>query len=219
MSGSSDNASMEQVRELLLGTHLKDMEASLQRQEERLMREISDMSGSLKERMKSLENFMNSETASLMHRLQEEQNERAGALKNEQAERSEALKTEQRDRAKAIAQLAEDLAKDLAAREDALERKLTALSGTLDAAERDLRQLMLAENARLSEKIDDKYKDALGSIANVSGQLRTDLLSRSDIAGIFTEAAVRLAGQWPAGNEAAKADAAHAGGKSGSGRA
>lgn len=154
MSDVPSDASMEQVRELLMGTHLKDMENRIKRQEERLLKEIADTHDSIKSRVESLENFMKSETASLLHRLQEEQAERSAALRDEQRERSDDVKNEQRERKEALAQLTAEFAADLTAREEALERKLTALSGTLDSVERELRQLLLTENAKLSSEME-----------------------------------------------------------------
>ncbi|MDR1660070.1 MAG: hypothetical protein LBR94_06995 [Desulfovibrio sp.] len=200
---TSDAPSMEQVRELLMGTPLKDMENHIQRQEERFMREVADMRASVKNRVESLENFMKSEMASLLHRLQEEQTERAAAIKNEQKERAESLKTEQRERNEAMKkdraereQALAQLAKNLSQTEEALERKLAALSGTLDTAEQELRKLMLAESARASDKLEEKYKDALDTIVNTAAELRHDLVSRSALSALFTATAIKLSGEW-----------------------
>ena len=89
-----ENPSIDQVRDLLFGSQLKDMEKRFQRQEELLAREINDVREAVKSRLDSLENFMKSETASLLHRLQEEQSERDKMLKIEQRERAEALQSE-----------------------------------------------------------------------------------------------------------------------------
>ena len=72
-----DNASMDQVRELLMGTQLKDMENRILRQEERFKQEIADFRETVKNRLDSLESFMKSESSSLLHRLQEEKSERS----------------------------------------------------------------------------------------------------------------------------------------------
>ena len=213
---NADNSSMEQVRELLMGTQLKDMENRLQRQEERFQREMSAMRESIKDRIESLENFMKSESTSLLHRLQEEQAERSAAIKAEQNERAESLLAEQLERSEAqkkdkyerdaaIAQLAKELAK----REEALERKITALSCTLDTTEQELRKLLLSENARLSEKVEDKYKDVLNALNGSAAELRHDFVSRSSLAGMFTEVAIRFSGEWPTSAPASEPQEAH----------
>ncbi|MDL2207271.1 hypothetical protein LJB82_00940 [Desulfovibrio sp. OttesenSCG-928-M16] len=187
-----ESAPMEQVRELLFGAQLKDMETRFKRQEERFLREIADARDSLKSRLDSLENFMKSETGALLNRLKDEQNERGEALKAEQRERAEQIKNEQRERVEALTQLS----KDLAATTEGLERKIAKVSGTLDAAERELRQLLLSESSALSGKIEEKYQDALNVLANTAAQIRHDMVYRSSLASMFTETAVKLSGQW-----------------------
>lgn len=201
-------SSMEQVRELLMGTQLKDMETRMLRQEERFLQEIADLRDSIKKRLESLEHFMKSETSSLLHKLQEEKSERATELKNEQRERSENVKAEQRERAEALKKDKRDreeaiaqLAKDLDNREEALDRKLAALSTTLDTVEQDLRQLFFAESSRLSGAVEEKYKDALTALSRTAEQLRSDLVSRSSLSSLFTESAVKLAGDLSMGGE------------------
>jgi hypothetical protein len=198
-----ESASMEQVRELLFGAQLKDMEIRAQRQEERFLRELDDVRESLKSRLDSLENFLKSETGSLLRRLQEEQAERDNALKAEQRERGEAIRAEQRERAESVkaeqrerAEALAQLAKDLAAATDAFDRKIAKLSGTLDEAEHGLRGLLMSESGSLSSKIDERYQDALGVLSQTAAQIRHDMVYRSSLSGMFTEIAVKLSGQW-----------------------
>jgi phenylalanyl-tRNA synthetase alpha subunit len=172
---------MEQVRELLFGAQLKDVDTRFQRLEERLLREVSDVQEALKTRLDSLENFMKSETGSLLHRLQEEQAERESAVRDEQRERSESLSK---------------LAKELAATADTFERRNTKLSAALDATERELRNLLMAESSSLSSKVEERYQDALNVLSNTAAQIRHDMVYRSALSGMFTDLAVKLSGQW-----------------------
>ena len=204
MSGSNiDDSSMKQVRELLIGTQFKDIESRLLRQEERFLREITEMREHVKNRIESLEHFMKSESLSLLHHLQEEQAERAAAIKNEQEERAESLRTEQQERNESLKKAKHEretaiaqLAKELAKREEALERKVIALSSTLDKTEQELRQLLLSENLRLSGEIEEKYKDALNVLNCAVAELRHDYVSRSALSGVFAETALRFSGEW-----------------------
>jgi DNA repair exonuclease SbcCD ATPase subunit len=200
---SIEATSMDQVRDILFGAQLKDLEARFQRQEERLSREINDARDALKKRLDSLENFMKSENASLLNRIKEEgverdseikneQRERSEALKSEQRERNEALKNEQRERADACAQLA----KDLASAAENFERKLAKLSGALDATERDLRQLLLTESGSLADKVEEKYQEALEVIAGTAAQVRHDMVYRTSLSGLFNDVAVKLSHPW-----------------------
>jgi hypothetical protein len=183
---------MEQVRELLFGAQLKNMETRFQRQEERFQRELADSRNALKTRLDSLENFMKSEISSLLNRLKDEQDERAEVIKAEQRERNENLKAEQRERVESIALLA----KDLAAAGESFERKLAKLSNSLDNTERELRQLMQAESGALSAKVEEKYQDALDTLSKTASEIRRDMVYRSSFSTMLTEMAVKLSGQW-----------------------
>jgi len=134
-------------------------------------------------RLDSLENFMKSETASLMHRINTEATERDAALKAEQRERIEALNT---------------LAGTLAATENAFERRIAALSSTLDNAELEIRKLMQSETYSLNNKIDEKYAAVLNIISETASQVRTDMVYRSTLSNMFTEMAVKISNQWTA---------------------
>lgn len=200
---AQDGAPMEQVRELLFGAQMKDVETRFQRQEERFERKIADVREALKTRLDSLENFMKSETSSLLHRLKEEQSERDSALKDEQRERAEALKNEQRERSESFknehrerSEAVAQLAKELCAAVDTFERKIAKVADTLDATERELRQLMMTENTVLGGKIEEKYQDALSVLSRTAEQIRDDMVYRSALSGMFTETALKLSGQW-----------------------
>lgn len=198
-----DGAPMEQVRELLFGSQMKEMETRFLRQEERFERKIADVRDALKTRLDSLENFMKSETTSLLHRLKEEQSERDSALKSEQRERAEALRNEQRERVEALkneqrerAEAVTQLAKDLSTAGENVERKMGKIADTLDATERELRQLMMTEHAALAGKIEEKYQEALNVLSKTADQIRDDMVYRSVLSGMFTETALKLSGQW-----------------------
>ena len=192
IKNSSGTGSMEQVRELLVGTQLKDIEQHCKRLEEGFAQQLAVVQENFKKRVESLENFMKSETGSLLHKLKDEQTERSVALKNELRERTEGFKSEQRDRTEALAQLA----KNIAAVEETFERKLTALSDTLDVTERNLRQLLLSENARLSDKVDEKYNNALDALSSASSHIRNEMTSRATLSSLLAELAVKLSDQW-----------------------
>ena len=174
---------MNQVRDLLFGTQLRDIDARFQRQETRFQREVNDAKEALKARLDSLENFMRSETASLLHRVNTEAAERDAALKAEQRERIEAFNT---------------LAGNISAAEQAFERRIAALSNTLDNAEQEIRKLVQAETNSLNNMIDEKYAAALNAISETASQIRHDMVYRSTLSSMFTAMAVKLSNQWSA---------------------
>jgi len=176
-----ESSSMDQVRELLFGAQLKEMETRFQRQEARFQREINDAREALKNRLDSLENFMRSETASLLHRVNTEASGREAAVKSEEKERAEAFN---------------NLTKNIAVAEEAFERRIMALSNTLDNTEQEIRRLMLSETGNLNKKIDEKYEGALRVMAETASQIRHDMVYRSSMSSMFTEMVVKLSGQW-----------------------
>ena len=184
MISSNDNkdvVSMNQVRDLLFGTQLRDIEARFQRQETRFQRDINDAKEALKSRLDSLENFMRSETASMMHRVNTEAAERDAALKAELKERIEAFNS---------------LAGNIASAEQAFERRIAALSNTLDNAEQEIRKLVQAETSSLNNMIDEKYAAALHAISETAAQVRHDMVYRSTLSSMLTAMAVKLSNQW-----------------------
>jgi len=207
---------MEQVREILFGAQLKDMEIRFKRQDERFTQEISDVRESFKKRLDTLENFMKSEVSGLLDRLRGESEEREAAQKAEQKERTEALAAEQRERTDLWQQeqrerteslkneererleAATRLASDLAAASAAFERRLTKLSNTLDSAERDIRALLMSESAALNDKIEHKYAGALRALAKTNIQIRSDMVYRAALSGLFAETVGGLAKPWNA---------------------
>lgn len=101
MSASPHDAnSMEQVRELLFGSQLKEMETRLQKQEEHIMLELGSLRDELRGSIKKIED-------GLSKRLEDEARKR-GQDKDDSAEQIAALKAEMESRA---AKLADALAK------------------------------------------------------------------------------------------------------------
>ena len=189
-----EGASIEQVRELLFGSQFKELEIRVQRQEELFQQEIADTRDALKKRLDSLENFMKSEIASMLNRINMEKAERDSAFRDAKRELDEAIKNEQRERGDALAQAG----KELAAASGVFERRLSALSSSLDNTEHELRQLLLTESGGLSDKIEERYQQALDTLRGTSEHIRHDMVHRNALSALFTETAFKLSEQWAA---------------------
>lgn len=196
-----ESGTMQQVRELLFGAQIKEMEERALRQEERFMRELDDVRAAFKARLESFENFSRSESESLLQRLQREQEERDGALKTEQRERAEAIRAEHerievlQNEQRAQADALESLARELATAREGLERKIASISSALDTAEQALRQLQLTESGALAGKIEEKYQEALRVISDTALQIRQSTVPRSALAMFFNDMAFKVSGQ------------------------
>ncbi len=187
-SKNIDNPSMEQVRELLMGNHLKDIESRMKRQEKILLQEITKLRDDMQNRVNSLENFMKNEFDSLLRRLQEEKNERSSLLENECRERTEAIKSEQKEREQTFKRLDQDLA----ARKKEIERKFISVSSSLDAAEKGLRELVFSENTRLAQTLEERHQKVMENLTHTDSQIRHDVVSRAQISAMFAEAVIRF---------------------------
>ncbi|MCL1916240.1 MAG: hypothetical protein FWG17_06025 [Desulfovibrionaceae bacterium] len=197
-----ENTSMQQVRELLFGSHLKDMEQRFQRQETILAQEINDVREAMNIRMDSLENFLKSEAASLVKRLEEErtewdkmlkieQRERAAALQNEERHRSADFKNERRERDEALAQLN----RAITATNDTLEVRIIKVADTLNAVDQELRALMLAESGTLSAKLEGRHQDAMKAVGDINMHMRQNVVYRSSLSSALAELAIKLSDQ------------------------
>jgi septal ring factor EnvC (AmiA/AmiB activator) len=203
-----------QVRELLFGAQLKDMEMRFRRQEERLLREIGEVRESLRGRLDSLESFMKSEVASLLGRLKEERDERDALLKAEQRDRHEEVKAEARERTETAAADRRDtqeaqakelreradadarLAAELAAANESFERRAAKLSAGIDSLEWTLRELIKKESGEINDKIDAKHNEAVNVVERSSSQIRSDMVYRTAFSTMLTEMVSSLSKPW-----------------------
>jgi hypothetical protein len=190
------------------------METRFRRQEEKLLREIAEVKESLRGRLDSLENFMKSEVSALLNRVREEHEDRERALKNEQSQRQEELAAAVRDRNELLGQAKREFAEnqaqekrdrtegqaklnaDLASAGENSERRFGKLTNSLDLTERTLRELLMTESSSLSDKIDEKYNEALSVLEKTAAQIRSDMVYRTALSTMFTEVVASLAKPW-----------------------
>jgi chromosome segregation ATPase len=207
-------APMAQVREILFGAQLKDMEMRFRRQEERFIREINEVKESLRSRLDSLENFMKSEVNSIYIRLKEEQDERENSIKKEERERHEEVRAEARERESQSDNLkrefSENLAKenrerldgdmrlnsDLQNTQENFERRASKISQNLETTERSIRELLMKEVGALSDKMDEKYNELVNLIAKTASQIRSDMVYRTALSTMFTDTVANLSKPW-----------------------
>ncbi|MDR1394855.1 MAG: hypothetical protein LBK52_01625 [Deltaproteobacteria bacterium] len=211
---SQSEAPIAQVREILFGAQLKDMEMRFRRQEEKLLREIAEVKDSLRGRLDSLENFMRSEVSAILNRLREEHEDREQALRSEQTQRQDELQAAVRERNELLGQSRRDFTEglaaekrervealtrvtaDLAAVSESSERRAAKLTNSLDLVERTLRELLMTESSNLSDKIDEKYNDALDILEKTAHQIRSDMVYRTALSTMFTEMVASLSQPW-----------------------
>ena len=146
-TSDADGASLDKVRDLLFGVHLRDYDRKLARLEERLVKETSDLREDVKKRLTAIEGLIRQEVESLSDRL-----------KNEQDERSTAAK---------------DLARELNDSARTFERRASQLDDQMARGLRELRQQLHEQHQGLSDELRRQAEDLLGRlVARVTGVAR-----------------------------------------------
>src|SRR5262245_30891524 len=165
-STAEGSASIDKVRDILFGTHLREFERRFTRLEERLVKETGDLKEDVKSRLEALEIFVRKETASLADQIRSEHEDRVDSHGVVSRELKEAARS--------------------------LERRTTSLDEQLTKSNRDLREQMLEQQQRLSDEIRRRVDDVLGALAREAQELRADKADRAAIAALLTEMAMRL---------------------------
>src|SRR5262249_50965624 len=169
-TGGDSSTSIDKVRDILFGTHLREFERRFARLEERLVKETNDIREDVKTRLEGLETYARKETASLAEQIRAERNDRGDA--------HDSVARELKDTAKSF------------------ERRTTSLDEQLTKSHRDLQEQMLEQHRRLSDDIRKKVDDVLATLAREAQELRSDKADRAAIASLLTEMAMRLTGDF-----------------------
>jgi hypothetical protein len=173
---AAGGGNLEKIREILFGAQVHDFEKRFTRLEEKLLKETSDARAETKKRFDSMEAFIRKEIESLVDRV-----------KTEQGERSDAIK---------------EISRDLRETAKNLEKKLVQLDEQATKGQRELRQQILDQSKSLSDEIRSRVKESAAVLTRELRELRAEKTDRAALAGLFTEAAMRLSGDMkPAGKE------------------
>ena len=173
---AASGGNLEKIREILFGAQVHDFEKRFTRLEEKLLKETADSRAETKKRFDSMEAFIRKEIESLVERV-----------KTEQGERSDAVK---------------EISRDLRETAKNLEKKLAQLDEQATKGQRELRQQILDQSKSLSDEIRNRVKESAALLTRELKELRSDKTDRSALAGLFTEAAMRLSGDMkPSGKE------------------
>jgi len=162
----ADGASLEKVRDLLFGVHMRDNDRKFARLEERLAKETSDLRDDVKKRLAAIENLIRQEVESLSERLKTEQDERSTAAKDLGRELNESART--------------------------FERRASQLDDQIARGLRDVRQQLHDQQQGMSDELRTLADDFVARLSRESQELRGDKADRSALAALFTEMAMRL---------------------------
>jgi len=167
--GAKGGANLEKIRDILFGAQVDDFEKKFARLEERLLKETSDSRAETKKRFDALETFIRKEVESLADRIRGEHEERLEAGK--------------------------DLSRELRETGKGLEKKLGTLDEQTTRSQRELRQQILDQSKALTEEIRTRVRESATALSKELKELRAEKTDRTALAGLFTEAAMRLSNE------------------------
>jgi seryl-tRNA synthetase len=162
---------LDQVREILFGSQSRGLDKRLARVEEELPKRVTEIREELKRGLATLEAYARTEIDSLNERLRAEVKERDTGDELAAAKLEEASK--------------------------GLRKDLGQVGERATAAERDIRQQMLAQAKRLDDEIQRRADDLAAALARAVEELRLEKADRKVVASILQEVALRLTDELP----------------------
>ena len=159
-------ASIDKVRDILFGNHMRDVERRFARLEDRLIKETASLKEDMRRRLDTLEAYMRRETESL-----------EGLIKSERGDRVDSHA---------------GLSNELKEASRAIDRRATAIDEQHSKGQREIRQQLLEQHQRLSDDLQQKVDEILATLSRTAQELRTDKADRATIASLLTEVAMRL---------------------------
>jgi len=162
-SENSDARSLDKVREILVGTHLREIDRRFQEIEKRLADELARMEEAARQRSERLETTLRDGVQSL----------------------TEKLAAEVETRKQALADQGQDL-------RGTLESRFTELARKVAEGEEDLRRQAQSESERLSGDIRRRAEEAAEALRQAVSELTEEKADRGALADLFAEAAERI---------------------------
>ena len=161
-----ENNSLNKVRDILVGSQMRELDKRFSRLEERLVKECSDLRNETRKRLDTLENYIKEEADSL-----------SSKAKNEQVKRDKAVKAINEEQRK----LAETL-----------EQKMAEIDEQASKTQRELRQQIFSQSQTLHDDIRQKYEEIVAILERETYELKNEKTDRNQLAALFSELALRL---------------------------
>ncbi len=164
-----ENNSLSKVRDILVGSQMRELDKKFSRLEERLVKECGDLRDETRKRLDTLENYIKEEADSLSYRA-----------KNEQVKRDEAVKAINEEQRKFA---------------ESFEKKMNEIDEQADKTQRELRQQIFSQSQTLHDDIRQKYEEIVALLERETYELKSEKTDRTQLAALFSELALRLNSQ------------------------
>lgn len=163
---AAPEGNVDQIRDILFGGQMRDYERRFQDMEERIRRESEKLRSDLLKRMDALE-----------------------ALMREQHEQIQAVvQRNDRDRREAH----DELEARMQTQGKSLRADLAALEQKHEQDSQQLRERLHRAQTEAGEALRERAEELYAELQRVSSQLRDDKVARQELAGFFSEMALRL---------------------------
>ncbi len=169
MTSDSSEDKLEKVRDLLFGSEAQKSEKRFGQIEARLSRDLTEVRKDLEKRMDSLEEYVRAELATLGQRLAAEKAEREAAAK--------------------------ELGGRVTETGRALGKRITALQEEFTAGLREQRKGLLEQSKELRGEIEAGRTESGAELEEALAEIRGVQLTRTDLAALLAELAMRLGGK------------------------
>jgi len=167
---SAGTTNIDKIRDILFGSHLQDYDARLNRLEENLRKETSEVRELTRRRIDSLEAYLKGEFESLEARLKVERGERTDG----------------------IAQVTREM-KETA---DSITRKIHEVEDHSAGAQGELRKNILQQSGELRDEMQALQKEISALLEQRFHELRSGKTDRAALATLFNEVAMKLNGEF-----------------------
>ncbi len=165
-SEALDSGNVDQIRDIIFGSQMRDYEKRFARLEERVLNESENLRSETGNRLDALESY----------------------LKQEISELSDKLATERGEREDDTLHLTSELDKTAAA----ADKKRTQMHDKLSKGLSDQREALLEQSKTLRDEIQNTRNSLTASLDRATEELRSDKTDRKALASMFTEIAMRL---------------------------
>lgn len=169
-NGGAPGSNIDQIRDIIFGTQMKDYDRRFTQLEERLLKDSADLREELSRRYAALEDYIKREIDALGDRLVAEQRSRTTSLQ----ELGGAL--EQLNRSS--------------------DRRMNEMSEETARTNRELRADLSRQASSLTEDIQRRSTELSGSLKRESDELHTRKVDRAALGAMFAEVAARLADEF-----------------------
>jgi len=162
--------SIDKIRDIIFGTHMRDYEQRFARLEETLRKESLDIRDATRRHLEALEAFVHKELNALEGRLNIERDERAESHAR--------------------------LSADLAMHSSSLFKKIGEVENQEAQAKREIRNDLLQQSKELTDAIRHKGEELVALLERRSQELQHAKTDRAALASLFSEVSLRLTDQF-----------------------